>query len=75
MLPTQNGNAKSNGKVHPIDEDAIKENGISIPNEPTKEVSKKEFIFENDKKDNQKENEAPIKKKPQGPKLKTFEIV
>ena len=80
-----NGNLKSNGKVGPMKEDTVKEfneqlannTPITIANdpiEPTPEVLKRSFINRLFKKE-KKENESEIKKKPAGPKLKTFEIV
>jgi len=87
MLSTSNGHPKSNGKVSPLDEHTTKPLGIPednntkfmVPNDAVEikqEVVKKNFIYSLFKKDEkQKEKEAEQKKKPQGPKLKTFEIV
>jgi len=87
MLSTSNGHPKSNGKVGPIDEHTTKQLGVPEHNntkvmvpsdtaETKQEVVKKNFIYRLFKKDEkEKEKEAQEKKKPQGPKLKTFEIV
>ncbi len=88
MLSTSNGHLKSNGKVSPMDEHTIKELGIPESNntnvmvpsdttETTQEVIKTNLIYRLFKKDGKEKEKEPEekKKKPQGPKLKTFEIV
>jgi hypothetical protein len=80
-----NGILKSNAKVSPMDEDAM--NGLSkkeldnthiaVPNDPVasnQDVVKTSFIHRLFKKE-KKEKQLEIKKKPEGPKLKKFEIV
>ncbi|CAF1405022.1 unnamed protein product [Adineta steineri] len=79
-----NGNIKSDTKVGSMREDTINEFNeqetnnttgavANNPIAPTPEVLKKSFIKRLFKKE-KKENELVVKKKPAGPKLKTFEI-
>jgi hypothetical protein len=91
MLPTSNGHAKSNGTVSPMDENTIKQlakqetdnTNVLVTDDPVKTTAtivQKSWIyrlFEKDQKEEEKEVEAKVevKKKPEGPKLKTFEIV
>jgi hypothetical protein len=91
MLPTSNGHAKSNGRVSPMDENTIKQlakqetdnTNVLVTDDPVKTTAtivQKSWIyrlFEKDQKEEEKEVEAKVevKKKPEGPKLKTFEIV
>jgi hypothetical protein len=79
MQPTSNGHHKSNGKISPINEDTMKKlenNNHSNGTISEKMVEKKNFIQRLFKKDeNDKEKEIVQKKKPEGPKLKNFEIV
>lgn len=84
MQPTANGHAKSNGKVSPTDAETMEKLGkedinntyVKLPEdpvEPTQTAPKKSIFARLFKKDLKgKEGE---KKKPEGPKLKTFEIV
>ena len=85
MLPTANGHSKFNGKVGPtnaetiekLDKQEINNTHVKLPEdpvEPTQTVLKKSIFARLFKKD-AKEKEAEKKKKPDGPKLKTFEIV
>ncbi|CAF0902236.1 unnamed protein product [Adineta steineri] len=83
-MPGLNGSAKANGKVSPMDEETAKRLSkaeidntlLMVPNdpvEPTQEVAKKGFLYRLFKKESKKK-EPPAPKKPEGPKLKTFEI-
>lgn len=84
MLPTANGHRKSSGgKVNPTDGETIKKlsqqeiNNTHVklpedPVQPTEAITKKSIFARLFKK---KEKEAQTKKKPEGPKLKAFEIV
>jgi hypothetical protein len=80
-----NGILKSNAKVSPIDEDAmnrlskeeLNNTHIAVPKDPAasnQDVVKTSFIHRLFKKE-KKEKQLEIKKKPEGPKLKKFEIV
>jgi hypothetical protein len=87
MQPTSNGFHKSNGSVSPVDEETMKKLGNQQNNhtngkvpdttiESPVTVVKKNFIQRLFKKDEkEKEKEVVQKKKPEGPKLKNFEIV
>jgi hypothetical protein len=79
MQPTSNGHHKSNGKVSPVNGETLKkleENNHTNGTIPEIGEVKKNFIQRLFKKDkNEKEKEAVPKKKPEGPKLKNFEIV
>jgi hypothetical protein len=80
MLPISNGKSKSNGRVGPMDEDVpqqvakqeIDNMNLKAPNDP--EVVKQNSVYNLFEKD-QNNKELGEKEKPQGPKLKTFEIV
>lgn len=81
MLPISNGKPKSNGRVGPMDEDApqqvakqeIDNMNLKAPNDAEEAVKQNSVynLFEKD----QNNKELGAKEKPQGPKLKTFEIV
>ncbi|CAF3747797.1 unnamed protein product [Rotaria sordida] len=83
-MPILNGNLKSNGKVTPLNDEPDKQSGdqeidntnITIPNNPI-EIAQEANIgnLENGlPKIDQNEKESPEKKKPEGPKLKAYEI-
>ena len=85
MLSTTNGHRKSSGKVSPMDADTFqqlsKQEIISthvdlakVPDEHAETITETS-IFNRLFKKVQKGKEAQQKKKPEGPKLKTFEIV
>jgi hypothetical protein len=85
MLSASNGRHISNGRITPINGDIVKQeikytNTIAPndPIEPKQDIAKKNFIyrlFQKDKNKIEKEKEPVQKKKPEGPKLKRFEIV
>ncbi|CAF1396848.1 unnamed protein product [Rotaria sordida] len=83
-MPILNGNLKSNGKVTPLNDEPDKQSGvqeidntnITIPNNPI-EIAQEANIgnLENGlPKIDQNEKESQVKKKPEGPKLKAYEI-
>ena len=84
-MPLANGVFKANGKVSPMDDDTIKQTGkeeidttnITVPGDPvgpTGEIIKKDLVNGTFQKDID-EKEVKGKKKPEGRKLKSFEIV
>jgi hypothetical protein len=84
-MPAANGTFKANGRVSPMDEDTIKRTGkqeinttnITVqgdPVGPTGEIIKKDIINGTLQKEIE-EKEVEGKKKPEGRKLKSFEIV
>ena len=85
MPSISNGYHKSNGRVSPMDDATIEKmaeqeiNNTNVivngdPVQPSKEVVNKNFLYRFFKRDKKEQNIKP-NKKPQGPKLKTFEIV
>lgn len=85
MLSTTNGHRKSSGKVSPTDAETFQQlskqkiNGThadfaEIPVEQIESTTEKS-VFNRLFKKVRKGNEAKRKEKPEGPKLKTFEIV
>ncbi|CAF2728582.1 unnamed protein product [Rotaria sp. Silwood2] len=84
-MPILNGNLKSNGKVIPLNDSPYQQSkkqkidntNITIPNnsiEPTPQKVGKESLENDLSKIDENEKELEVKKKPEGPKLKPYEI-